>query len=1156
MSVWIVFVCVAFSASSSVAAEDGLVAHWKFDEASGDKLADASGNGNDGKITGPEWGKGISGGALEFDGVDDYVVIPKSASLNSPDKEITVSAWIKTPLPDRHTILARWMYEDDANDRSLLLEVRGDKKVASFALSPDGGGSVWCNCPENVVPKDEWTHIVGVGDGRTMRVYINGKQCASLDDAAYRVFAAKGDLYMGIWKFGKDKQSGQFKGLIDEVKIYSRAMNADEVLKFYGDFGPKGTVSGKVADAKGKAIGGATVSIGLFTTTTGADGAYSLSVPPGQYTVEITKVGHTRQVIDVQIEKDKTTTAAKVSLTEDKVAPKISNISVRSPSGSVAVIEWETDECCAGTANYGTSAGKHDKFVGIGPSYTKSHRAILSGLEPKTKYYFVVSSVDEAGNVVRSSESAFTTPSDHAEKDLVAYWKFDAGKGDMIFDASGNKNHGYVHGPAEWVKGRVAGGLKFDGKGSYIRIRKSPSLDSPEKEITLTTWVKSPLTQRGTIFGRWFYYRKKLGGQRGIELDIDSAKASVNFALSSDGSASSWCASSNQVIPKDEWVHIAAVSDGATMKYYFNGREDIFTAEATPKIHPSATDLFIGAWYANGRFSCLFDGVIDEARIYSRALSGDEILEIYADTCTKGTVSGMVSSGGKPVTQTKVSVGLFSAITGDDGAFTLDVPVGEYQVIVARKGYKTYTGNVESVANKSAVARIRLVEDETGPEITKINAEKTANYTALIEWETDERAISTVSYGTSAGKYVLKTKEPSPVKFHRVLLTGLKPGMKYHFAVDCIDEAGNTSKSEDFSFTTKKLPEMLTWSTKPGPRDKDIGPDIPLSPQEMKGLANRITVKGFTTADVQSACDKAAADGVPVVYLPAGEYVIKGVNIPAGLTLLGAGSKTYISSVKNGQIFQAIGDGVRLTRMKLYGMNPTPANVSDSCCLRAFGVKNIRVDHCEVMAFARALYFGKGAIGQVDHCIIHHNCWSGLGYGVISVNDGTMVLVTDNIFHSNRHTVTSNYGEAHYLFRYNHILDVKDCAPGDNLSQCDVHPGLTPKGAFVVEYNIFENCKGALGCWAGRGVVRGNVFRNLYYAINVTSKVPHEIGDNTFEKVRRPYMGAVSGKSKMPDLMTVPYMLEMDQTGVIQVFEKDTTAYYTGTGKALREKVR
>lgn len=323
-----------------------------------------------------------------------------------------------------------------------------------------------------------------------------------------------------------------------------------------------------------------------------------------------------------------------------------------------------------------------------------------------------------------------------------------------------------------------------------------------------------------------------------------------------------------------------------------------------------------------------------------------------------------------------------------------------------------------------------------------------------------------------------------------------------------------------------------------GPRDDAIGPDVSLSLQERKAFERRVVVKGFTTEAVQEACDRAKKDGIPVVYLPEGRYVLNGVKIPGGLTLLGAGSKTLISTVKDGMIFKVLGDKVRITHMKMYGGNPTPAHISESCCLQAYEVKNIRVDHCEVSAFARAIWFGRGAIAQVDHCIIHHNCWSGLGYGVISVGDGTRVLVCDNIFHSNRHTVTSNYGSPHYTFRHNHILDDKDCARRDNLSQCDVHSEAT-EGTFVVEYNMFENLKGAIGAWAGAFIVRGNLFRNVGYAIWITSRRPHEIQDNNiFENVKHRYRGVVTGVCKGERPITIPYMMEMDETGVIKVFEE------------------
>ena len=71
-----------------------LVAHWPFDENSGDKTIDATGNGNDGKINGGKWVEGKFKAALEFNGKDDHVVIPDSKDLDLA-QEPTLSAWAK-----------------------------------------------------------------------------------------------------------------------------------------------------------------------------------------------------------------------------------------------------------------------------------------------------------------------------------------------------------------------------------------------------------------------------------------------------------------------------------------------------------------------------------------------------------------------------------------------------------------------------------------------------------------------------------------------------------------------------------------------------------------------------------------------------------------------------------------------------------------------------------------------------------------------------------------------------------------------------------------------------------------------------------------------------------------------------------------------------
>jgi hypothetical protein len=75
--------------------DDGLVAEWHFDEGEGSVLKDSSGNGNDGVIYGAIWVDGKYGGALSFDGVDDYVEVPDAPQLSGGGKDLTIEAWIK-----------------------------------------------------------------------------------------------------------------------------------------------------------------------------------------------------------------------------------------------------------------------------------------------------------------------------------------------------------------------------------------------------------------------------------------------------------------------------------------------------------------------------------------------------------------------------------------------------------------------------------------------------------------------------------------------------------------------------------------------------------------------------------------------------------------------------------------------------------------------------------------------------------------------------------------------------------------------------------------------------------------------------------------------------------------------------------------------------
>lgn len=99
----VMFVLVSLSSPAIAQASSDAVLVLRFDEGSGTIAKDESGYGNDGTIYGATWIDGISGKALAFDGVDDYVEIPDDGSLYFND--FTFTFWAKTTSTKRGFLL-------------------------------------------------------------------------------------------------------------------------------------------------------------------------------------------------------------------------------------------------------------------------------------------------------------------------------------------------------------------------------------------------------------------------------------------------------------------------------------------------------------------------------------------------------------------------------------------------------------------------------------------------------------------------------------------------------------------------------------------------------------------------------------------------------------------------------------------------------------------------------------------------------------------------------------------------------------------------------------------------------------------------------------------------------------------------------------------
>lgn len=396
---------------------------------------------------------------------------------------------------------------------------------------------------------------------------------------------------------------------------------------------------------------------------------------------------------------------------------------------------------------------------------------------------------------------------------------------------------------------------------------------------------------------------------------------------------------------------------------------------------------------------------------------------------------------------------------------------------------------------------------------------------------------------------------------------------------------GPLSAAETASPTKPERPQVEAA----GPRGP-VGPDVPLTDAEARQLAKRVAVEGRTAVAVQNACDRAAKEGVPTVFLPAGTYVLETtVRVGGGLVLLGAGSASVVEAGKRDtHLFLVDGDRVRLTRLKLQGADTTPSEANDTFGVVVEGKKNVRVDHCELLGFSYATDFTAEAAAQVDHCSIHDNPRDGLGYGV-ALYSGACVLVADNDFSQCRHALASNgdldWSSPKRVGKYVHKAGVRKThwefihnrVHGDDrtkyqLCAVDTHPGMD--GTFVVEGNLFENLTIAVGIRDGSGLIRRNLFRSLasgkdyrpavaisitydtHNGVPVENAMPHdiEVEENAFQGAdEKPYEKYRIGKAEritldgklVPETRTqspgsppaMPRLQEMGEEGILIVRE-------------------
>jgi len=363
---------------------------------------------------------------------------------------------------------------------------------------------------------------------------------------------------------------------------------------------------------------------------------------------------------------------------------------------------------------------------------------------------------------------------------LVAYYPFNGNANDQ----SGNNNNP-VFNNASLVAdkyGNPNGAYYFNGAGSYMRIPNSASLN-PQR-ISISAIVKPMGFYRGPCHGNVILHKSNSGaasalpstyrlmfddhiytqGQNCANQTIDSIHE--NFFADYGGNAAV-TNTYNPFVELNTWYCLTYTFDGTTAKFYVNGLL-VASKNTSLTYQPNNDDLYIGR-LADNLFPYWFNGVIDELRIYNRALSAEEVNAFCSD-CNSVTIEGRMGSikvsgiAGAPIAGVQVFNSSWTSVfnqtytTPQDSVVISNLPAGQYFVNV-----RFYSTNWVPICEKSTNAIVAgnvvptisvnsvTVNENAGNAILQVCLSSPSTQTVTVQFNTTNgSAISGSDYTATA----------------------------------------------------------------------------------------------------------------------------------------------------------------------------------------------------------------------------------------------------------------------------------------------------------------------------------------------------------------------------------------------------------------------
>jgi len=582
---------------------------------------------------------GIANRAYAFDGVSDEITAANSPQLNSD--YTSVSFWIN-------------INELPGTSEAFLLSFGGWQERWKISLPPHGkpvwttnnssGISDMDSGAGNELPVGVWKHVVMIHDGTKDLIYFDGVQVAE-KNVAGTMNSTTYDLGMG---YNVVDGGNFFNGSLDEVQIYDRALSAAEVAALYAlqlqqvtvvDFeapsAPLNLEANVVFTSVNLTWWASTDNNDVIAYNLYQDGEKILTTSNtfADLTELAPQTTYTFGVSAIDAAGNESLPSTLMVTTGEEQTPDVTppsqpgNLAAATGAHSV-LLSWDASTDDRGVIGYVVLVD------GILFDTVATTSALVGGLDSETLYSFEVYAFDNAGNNSTIAEITVSTDEEivTAEPGLVAHYPFEGNANDVTPYA----NHGVIGGnPTFENPGHPNGGLlniKFDGVGDSIVAPNAVQLISDY--TTVSFWIRVDGTNIADAeayvldFGHWSErWKISLPQHKKIVWTTNGNNAQFPTFISDMDSGDG-----NELV-ENFWWYVTMVHDGTNDIIYVNGEQANIKPVPTEL---NTTGLTLGMGNNPVEGGQFFIGALDELKIYNKALTASEILNLY-NAGTTGT---------------------------------------------------------------------------------------------------------------------------------------------------------------------------------------------------------------------------------------------------------------------------------------------------------------------------------------------------------------------------------------------------------------------------------------------------------------------------------------------------------------------------------------